>query len=76
MESFSLGNKKYFCATKNTKLIDAVLDRIESWKPKQRFTMELLEEEVALFDSFLKKEIAPPATVHDQQKDEDQILTQ
>jgi DNA-binding protein Alba len=56
--------------TRNTKLIDAVLDRIESWKPKQRFTMELLEEEVALFDSFLKKEIAPPATVHDQQKDE------
>ena len=56
--------------TRNPKLIDAVLERIESWKPKHRFTMELLEEEVALFDSFLKKEIAPPPTIHDQQEDE------
>lgn len=56
--------------TRNKRLIDDVLQRIESWKPMHRFTMELLEQEIASFDSFLKKEVAPPHTVPEQQEAE------
>lgn len=47
--------------TKNPKLIKDLLDRIVSWKPKHRFTMKMLEQEIAKLDSYQAKE--PPATV-------------
>jgi len=42
--------------TRNHALINAILQRVESWQPRQRFSMELLEKEIAEFDSFLAKE--------------------
>jgi DNA-binding protein Alba len=56
--------------TRSKSLIDAVIQRIESWKPKHRFTMELLEQEISNFDSFLKKEITPPPMIPEQKEDE------
>ncbi|MFX1508799.1 MAG: phospholipase D-like domain-containing protein [Promethearchaeota archaeon] len=49
--------------TRNQELINTIIERIESWKPKHRVTMELLDEEIAKFDAFLAKDVEPLAAI-------------
>jgi DNA-binding protein Alba len=56
--------------TRNQELIKAVLQRIESWQPKHRFTMELLENEIASFNAFLEAETEPPQILAEQEAED------
>lgn len=57
--------------TQNPTLIGSILKRIEEWKPKQRFTMELLEKEIAKFDAYLVKDDTIIPSIIDQPAEED-----
>jgi DNA-binding protein Alba len=56
--------------TRNQELIHSILERIESWKPRSRVTMELLDAEIAKFDAFFAKDVEPLAAIPVSEKDD------
>ncbi len=56
--------------TKNPDLIQAILERIDSWQPRKRFTLEALEQEIKKLDVYQSKEPEKPPSIPEQEEDE------
>jgi DNA-binding protein Alba len=56
--------------TKNPDLIQAILERIDSWQPRKRFTLEAFEQEINKLDAYQTKEPAKPPSIPEKEEEE------